>query len=392
MRVLLLKVCVLLAALAAASVSASAQAVPSSEGTLTGERLIAQVSPSVVVVLAGKGGGRLDSIASGVVVRADGVLLTAYHVVKDAREAQVRLKNGETYDRVELLAFDERRDVAALRIPASGLQAVQLAGADEARSGERVFAVSNPRGLTWSASEGVLSAVRLSDEVQGAGRGYRLLQFTAPVSPGSSGGLLLDARGRALGLIVASAHGQNLNFAVPLASVAGLAEADPAQRVMLGAGGELRLPAQEPPPPSSASILNADPAALLRAARTVYIHSGTSFFEPVQLQNELRKRDEFKAWQMLIVDGWQSAKLADIHIEVDHITFTWDYTFKITHQKTGLLLATGKLTAWDGNAAAPKLAREIVKRLKEVKPPPAAGEKDEKKDGKEKKGEKAEER
>jgi S1-C subfamily serine protease len=103
---------------------------------LTSEEVVARVSPSVAVVLTGAGAGRLSGVGSGVIVRSDGILLTAYHVIKDAREVQVRLKTGEIYDRVELVAVDERRDVAAIRIPAANLPAMVVAPLDEARLGE----------------------------------------------------------------------------------------------------------------------------------------------------------------------------------------------------------------------------------------------------------------
>src|SRR3989338_8440046 len=77
----------------------------------------------------------------------------------------------------------------------------------------------------------------------GAGEGYRLLQFTAPVSPGSSGGALVDAQGRVLGIVTRGSGGwktQNLNFAVPVESVLVLAEG--AQRLLLGPGSELQPP------------------------------------------------------------------------------------------------------------------------------------------------------
>jgi S1-C subfamily serine protease len=79
---------------------------------LSSEEVIARVAPSVAVVLTGAGAGRLSGVGSAIIVRSDGILLTAYHVIKDAREVQVRLKTGEIYDRVELIAVDERRDVA----------------------------------------------------------------------------------------------------------------------------------------------------------------------------------------------------------------------------------------------------------------------------------------
>ena len=62
---------------------------------LSSEEVIARVAPSVAVVLTGAGAGRLSGVGSGVIVRSDGVVLTAYHVIKDAREVQMRLKTGE---------------------------------------------------------------------------------------------------------------------------------------------------------------------------------------------------------------------------------------------------------------------------------------------------------
>jgi hypothetical protein len=358
---------IVLFALLGAGDAASAVSQAASDGT--GVRVAELVSPSVVLVLAGRGAGRLDSLGTGVVVRSDGVLLTAYHVVKDAREVQVRLKNGEVYDRVELVAFDERRDVAALRIPATGLTVLPRADGAEAKVGQRVFVVSNPQGLTWSVSDGLLSGVRLADDVPGAGSGYQLLQHTAPVAGGSSGGALVDERGYALGIVTASA-GQTANFAVPISSVAGLANS--AGRTPLGAGAELRPPEPERAPSASA-VLKTDPAEILRTARIVYVSSDTSFFEAVQLQNELRKQADFVAWQMGIVDDWEGRKLADIEIEIDRPLFTYTFTYKLTDRRTSIILATGKVTAWDGNDAAPKLAKRIVEAIKKVRQPPASG-------------------
>src|ERR1017187_1458529 len=79
---------------------------------------------ATVIILAGEGSGRLNSIATGVIISKDGVLLTALHAIKGAAEVQVRMANGEVFDRVELLGSDERRDVAALKISAGSLSAL----------------------------------------------------------------------------------------------------------------------------------------------------------------------------------------------------------------------------------------------------------------------------
>ncbi|MCA1642381.1 MAG: hypothetical protein LC785_10625 [Acidobacteria bacterium] len=134
-------------------------------------------------------------------------------------------------------------------------------------------------------------------------------------------------------------------------------------------GKELRRIAEEKlAAAESARAADATPKALLRRARTVFIESDTSFFESAQLQNELRKRDEFDAWGMAILDGnWDRRNVADIIVEVDRPLFTYTFTYKITARDTGVLLATGKVTAFDGNAAAPKIAGRIIDEMKKAR-------------------------
>src|SRR5712691_10153346 len=206
---------------------------------LSGDQVVERVSPCAVSILVGKGDGQVAGVASGVIIRSDGVILTANHVLKGMREVQVRLKSGEIYDQVELMGSDERRDVAALRISAAGLPVLPFGNSASAASGAVVFVVSNAVGLPWTASSGILSATRMADDVPGAGSGYRILQFTAPLSPGSSGGVLVDAEARILGIVVGSLSiGQNINFAVPIDSIAGLANVSGGTR--FDSGGRLQ--------------------------------------------------------------------------------------------------------------------------------------------------------
>ena len=122
---------------------------------------------------------------------------------------------------------------------------------------------------------------------------------------------------------------------------------------------EEKLAAEE-----AARIAETNPKNLLRKARVVLISSDSSFFEEVQLQNALRKRTEFDAWQMAIVDGWGKRDIADIIIEIDSPLFTYTFTYQITSRSNGIVLATGKVTAFDGNAAAPILAERIMEEIK----------------------------
>jgi len=128
---------------------------------------------------------------------------------------------------------------------------------------------------------------------------------------------------------------------------------------------ELRKAAEEKAAADEAARLaETSPKNLLRRARVFYITSGSSFFEPVQLQNALRKRDEFEKWEMAIVDGWDKRNIADIIVEVDRPLFTYTFTYQITNRSNGIVLATGKITAFDGNDAAPKLAARIMEEIK----------------------------
>lgn len=113
----------------------------------------------------------------------------------------------------------------------------------------------------------------------------------------------------------------------------------------------------------AARIAETSPRALLSRARVVYIRSDTSFFDSVQLQNALQKREEFDTWQLAIVD-WPKGEVADVVIEVDRPLFTYDFTYKITDRRNNIILAIGKVTAFDGNIAAPMLAKRIIKDMK----------------------------
>src|SRR5260221_5357305 len=270
---------------------------------LSGDQVVERVSPSAVSILVGKGDGQVAGVASGVVIRSDGVILTANHVVKGMREVQVRLKSGEIYDQVELMASDERRDVAALRISVAGLPVLPFGNSASAASGAVVFVVSNAVGLPWTASSGILSATRMADDVPGAGSGYRILQFTAPLSPGSSGGVLVDAEARILGIVVGSLSvGQNINFAVPIESVAGLANAsggtrfDSGGRLQSFGGKATAFPAAPANAPGIGQAVPPNPTLPRpdqRQIHTISVHSKTIYLRRERLQDDIHKTAMF---------------------------------------------------------------------------------------------------
>jgi hypothetical protein len=318
--------------------------------------VLAHVSEATAIVLSGEGAGRLNAISTAVLVRPDGILLTAYHVLKNAREVQVRLKSGETFDHVTLLGLDERRDIAAIRISAVNLPSLITGSAQSTRPGDIAYAVTNANGLTWSATQGIFAAIRMADEIPGAGQGYRVLPFTAPVAPGSSGGPLVNAKGNLVGVITRG-NTQGAAFAVPIESVIGLI--DGGLNTALGDGAALQL-ATNQPSPSSRAMANADPKQLLRAAKTALIRSRTSFFTPETLEREFVRQAGYETLGLVFV---KDARVADLAITIDRPLFTYTFTYAIIDSKTSVVLDTGKVTAIDGNSAAGKIAKEIVKRL-----------------------------
>lgn len=178
------------------------------------ERMAENATTAVVVVRAETTAGPRQG--SGFLVDPSGTIVTNFHVVRQARSASVVLASGDVYDRVELRASDERRDLAILQIHGYGLPTLPLGNSDSVRVGSPVIAIGSPLGLQNTVSTGIVSGRRERE-------GFRLLQVTAPSSPGSSGGPVLSTHGDVIGVAVSQLRdGQNLNFAVPINYVRGM--------------------------------------------------------------------------------------------------------------------------------------------------------------------------
>lgn len=326
------------------------------QDALTSKQIFDKASAATVVILAGEGAGRLHSIATGVLISKDGVVLTALHAVKGAAELQVRLANGEVFDQILMTGSDERRDIAALKIPASGVAFLSVAASDSLTQGDPVYAVTNANGLTGSATEGIVSAIRPADEVPGAGSGFRLFQFTAPVAPGASGGALLDKHGALAGIITKGMQ-SGTAFAIPIESVIGLPNSG--RTSVFGSGSYLQMPVQaaKEAAQESAAVANADPKKMVKDARTIYIYSKTSFLTVDTLDRALLLEKRWPGLKLTIV---QDERLADLVVQVDRPLFTYIHTFVLTDKKTTIVLGSGKVTAFDGSIASSPLARQII--------------------------------
>lgn len=157
-----------------------------------------------------------EGAGSGVIISEDGYIVTNNHVIESASKIKVALNNGKEYD-ADLIATDEQTDVAVVKINASGLVPAVFGDMDSASVGDLVVAIGNPLGeLAGTATEGIISC--LARELTIDGKEMTLIQTSASVNPGNSGGGLFDQYGKLIGLVVAKSSGsdvEGLGFAIP---------------------------------------------------------------------------------------------------------------------------------------------------------------------------------
>jgi tetratricopeptide (TPR) repeat protein len=177
------------------------------------QELFKQLSQSVFVVESLDAKSNAIALGSGVSIAADQIV-TNRHVVEDGKSWRVR-QGDHTW--VATIAFlDSAHDLCGLRVSGLKSNPVSLRLSSTLSVGERVYALGAPESLELSLSEGLVSGLRKFE-------GVKLIQTTAPISHGSSGGGLFDAQGKLIGITTfAVKDGQNLNFAIPTELVAGL--------------------------------------------------------------------------------------------------------------------------------------------------------------------------
>ncbi len=161
-----------------------------------------------------------EGAGSGVILTENGYLVTNNHVVEGASTIRVRLSNGQAYPAV-LAGTDAKTDLAVLKIEASGLPAAKLADSAKVRAGDFVIAIGNPLGeLGGTVTEGIISAK--DRQVTIDGQSMTLLQTSAAVNPGNSGGGLFNLNGELVGVVNSKTSGsdiEGLAFAIPANAV-----------------------------------------------------------------------------------------------------------------------------------------------------------------------------
>ncbi|MFC0028720.1 S1C family serine protease [Micromonospora chaiyaphumensis] len=206
------------------TVATAVRVVPASTSTIDSlSAVVAGVSPSIVTVTATGTGG--TSLGSGVVLDADGLILTNAHVISSGGSLAVELADGRTAP-ATLVGSDTGADIALLRVDGlTGLTPATLGSDATLRVGDPVVAFGSPLGLEGTVTSGIVSALdRSVDDMSG------LIQTDAAINHGNSGGALVDTAGRVVGINVAIATtGQDegsigLGFAIPVDTVRAVVE------------------------------------------------------------------------------------------------------------------------------------------------------------------------
>ena len=166
-----------------------------------------------------------EGAGSGSVLDTEGHILTNYHVIEGAKEIQVTLHDGQSYE-ARLVGKDASNDVAVLKIeaPPASLVPVQLGDSRNLKVGQRVFAIGNPFGLERTLTTGIISSVNRTLPARNHRSIRSIIQIDAAINPGNSGGPLLDTHARLIGMntAIASSTGQSagVGFAIPASNIA----------------------------------------------------------------------------------------------------------------------------------------------------------------------------
>ena len=193
----------------------------SSDGKLSDKEIIKKVSPAVVGIECYAFGNSFtpSSSGSGIIMTADGYIVTNAHVVEDAAGITVVLENGDAYA-AELIGADSDTDLAVLKIEASNLTYVEFGNSDELERGDRVIAIGNPGGtvLAGSTTGGMVSGLNRNIN-SSSPYSTSYIQVDAAINPGNSGGALVNEYGQVVGINsakIAETDYEGIGFAIPI--------------------------------------------------------------------------------------------------------------------------------------------------------------------------------
>lgn len=201
-------------AVSSAPVTPPRQSQPSAPDSPPDYEALAALASSVVMIDVLDAFGQPCSSGSGVLIASNGIILTNFHVASRGVSYAIHLENCDTvFYTSELLKYHADDDLALIRLSGCPARPIPLYTGPNIKRGQPVVAIGSPLGLFNSVSDGIIAGFRRLGDTD-------MIQFTAPTSPGSSGGALLDRFGRLIGIVTAGFEGgQNLNLAVSYTAI-----------------------------------------------------------------------------------------------------------------------------------------------------------------------------
>ena len=192
------------------------------------EKIYRQLNDAVVRIYTHHNDNSMHGQASGVILKEKGWIVTNYHVLGDASVIYAE-HNGQYIQLDSIVAMDPKKDILILQLKNSknkeaykSIPNIRIADSDQLRVGQKIFAIGSPFGFENTISEGIISGLRQTENKQ-----QNMIQISAPISSGSSGGAVLNAKGELIGIstmVIAGETAQNLNFALAINDVIAAAE------------------------------------------------------------------------------------------------------------------------------------------------------------------------
>lgn len=189
------------------------------KAVLTTEQVSDMILPCVVGVVQYQQGSLTETgEGSGIIMSANGLIITNEHVIDGASKLEVVLRSGKRYQ-ASVVGFDTRTDIAVVKITEKNMRYAQFGDSNQCRVGEKVIAVGNPSGLqlAGSVTQGIISALNRNVDV---GNGpMNLIQTDAAINPGNSGGALVNMYGQVIGVNsakIAQSGYEGLGFSIPI--------------------------------------------------------------------------------------------------------------------------------------------------------------------------------
>jgi tetratricopeptide (TPR) repeat protein len=181
---------------------------------LNAEQIYEKVKDAVVVILAYDDSGKLAAQGSGVILNDKGYIVTNYHVLSGNDQIEI-MHDEKIIPYVDIIGIDVEKDILILKIEKKRFPSVKIGDVESLKVGQKVYAIGSPLGFENTISEGIISGLRSYEELS---KNY--IQITASISPGSSGGAVLNDKGELIGISTLTfSDGQNLNFAIPIDEV-----------------------------------------------------------------------------------------------------------------------------------------------------------------------------